>query len=388
MFAVLTAARKPTARVAATIMALALAACGPMPQGGGAGSGKSVPVALLVPGGSGNAADEVLALNLTQAAEMAAADLQGASVTLKVYNTGTDALGAATAAQTAVADGAAVILGPVYAESANAAGKAVAASGVNVLAFSNVTDIAGGNVFVLGQTFPNTADRLARHAVAQGRGKILILHERTAAGETGRGAIAGAIARAGATLAGTVSYEFSQQGIIDAAPGIMAQVKSSGANAIFLTADSGGALQLLAQLLPENGLDTAAVKLIGLTRWDTAASNLSLSGLQGGWFALPDPGPAGSFQQRFSASYGSVPLPIAGLAYDGVAAIGALARTGAPDALSAASLTQSAGFAGVNGVFRLLPNGTNERALAVAEIRNGQVVIIDPAPRSFGGAGF
>jgi hypothetical protein len=26
--------------------------------------------------------------------------------------------------------------------------------------------------------------------------------------------------------------------------------------------------------------------------------------------------------------------------------------------------------------------------LAVAEIRNSQVVVIDPAPRSFGGAGF
>jgi len=387
MFAVLNSARRPMARAAALVVALTLAACGPMP-GGGLRPGKPVPVALLVPGGSGSVSDEVLALNLTQAAEMAAADLQGASVDLRVYNTGTDPQGAASAAQNAVADGAAVILGPVYAESANAAGRAVASSGVNVLAFSNVTDIAGGNVFVLGQTFPNTADRLVRHAVAQGRGRILILHEQTAAGETGRGAITSAIARSGATLAGTASYEFSQQGIIGAAPGIVAQIKSSGANAVFLTADSGGALQLLAQILPESGLDTSAVKLIGLTRWDTSASNLTLSGLQGGWFALPDPGPAGNFQARFSAKYGSVPLPIAGLAYDGIAAIGALARSGAGDALSAASLTQSAGFAGVNGVFRFLPNGTNERALAVAEIRNGQAVIVDPAPRSFGGAGF
>ncbi len=175
MFAVLNSARKPMARAAALVVALTLAACGPMP-GGGLRPGKPVPVALLVPGGSGSVSDDVLALNLTQAAEMAAADLQGASVDLRVYNTGTDPQGAASAAQNAVADGAAVILGPVYAESANAAGRAVASSGVNVLAFSNVTDIAGGNVFVLGQTFPNTADRLVRHAVAQGRGRILILH--------------------------------------------------------------------------------------------------------------------------------------------------------------------------------------------------------------------
>ena len=59
---------------------------------------------------------------------------------------------------------------------------------------------------------------------------------------------------------------------------------------------------------------------------------------------------------------------------------------GAP--ITRAALTQAAGFAGVSGIFRLLPNGTNERGLAIAQIRNNQVVVIDPAPRSFGGAGF
>ena len=51
-------------------------------------------------------------------------------------------------------------------------------------------------------------------------------------------------------------------------------------------------------------------------------------------------------------------------------------------------LTQGAGFVGVNGIFRFLPNGTNERGLAVAQIVNQQVTVIDPAPRSFGGFGF
>ena len=53
-----------------------------------------------------------------------------------------------------------------------------------------------------------------------------------------------------------------------------------------------------------------------------------------------------------------------------------------------ASLTQGAGFVGVNGVFRLLNDGTNERGLAIARIQNSAVTLIDPAPRSFGGAGF
>ena len=40
-----------------------------------------------------------------------------------------------------------------------------------------------------------------------------------------------------------------------------------------------------------------------------------------------------------------------------------------------------------DGIFRLREDGTNERGLAVAQIQNGQVVVIDAAPRSFGGAG-
>jgi hypothetical protein len=55
--------------------------------------------------------------------------------------------------------------------------------------------------------------------------------------------------------------------------------------------------------------------------------------------------------------------------------------------LSRAALTQGSGFAGVNGIFRFLPNGGNRRGLAIATIRDNQVVILDSAPRSFTGAG-
>jgi len=108
------------------------------------------------------------------------------------------------------------------------------------------------------------------------------------------------------------------------------------------------------------------------------SATLALPGVQGGWFAMPDPGLQAQFRARYEGAYGSQPVPVAGLAYDGIAAIGALAnraKGGAPIAKS--DLTQSAGFAGVSGVFRLLPNGTNERGLAIAQIRSGQVVVVD-----------
>lgn len=387
MLSVLSNACKSLAKSALALSAVALAACTPTTTPSvSAGSG-SVQVALLVPGGSGQASDELLARSLQNAARMAIGDLAGVKIDLRVYNTAGQPAQAKAMAEKAVEEGAQVILGPVYAQEANAAGVAVAASGVNVLAFSNNPDIAGNNVFVLGPTFQNTAQRLAAYAVRNGKGNIMIVHDQNTAGQLGKTAIERGVAAAGGSVVAVGSYEFSQNGVVQAAPAIVASARSSGASAVFLTADTAGALPLISQMLADNGLSPATTQFIGLTRWDIPAATLALPGVQGGWFALPDPALYAQYQSRYSAAYGEAAHPISGLAYDGIAAIGALARAGVAGPISKAALTQGAGFVGVNGIFRLRADGTNERGLAVAQINAGQVVVVEAAPRSFGGAG-
>ena len=347
-----------------------------------------VPVALLVPFGSEDKNNDILATSLQNAAQLAVSDLGNVKIDLRVYPTQGTAEGASAAAQKAANAGAKIILGPVYAHAANAAGAAVAGRGLSVLSFSNNPQVAGGNVFVLGHTYENTAERLLSYARSQGYNNVLVVNANNVAGKIGRDAVAQAAAQTGVTFAGSAPFEYSQQGVIDSVPGIAEQVKASGADMILFAADTAGALPILAELLPENGINPKQVKFLGLTRWDIPTQTLSLSGLQGGWFTLPDPSLTGSFRDRYMAAFGQAPHPLAGLAYDAVAAVGALVATGKPDALSRSNLTQSSGFAGVNGVFRLLPDGTNERALAVVQITNNKVEVIDPAPRSFGTAGF
>ena len=392
MSSVLTLFRRFLVFFAVVTASLLLASCesgtGPTPVGGGQNTGASVPVALLVPGGSGEATDDLIAKSLENAARLAIADLGDVKIDLRVYNTAASPAQAAAMATKAVDDGAKIILGPFYALEANAAGLAVASRGIDVLSISNNPDVAGGNVFILGQTFDSTAGRLASYAVSKGLSRIMIVHDQNPAGQIGLAAIQKAVTAAGGSVAAVGSYEFSQNGIVQAIPAIAASAKSSDANAVFLTADTAGALPLLTQLLIENGVNPAVTQFIGLTRWDIPAANLALPGVQGGYFALPDPGLAAQFQARYQSAYGSAPHPTAGFAYDGIAAIGALVKQGGVAGLSTGSLTQGAGFVGVNGVFRLLSDGTNQRGLAIAQIQGGQVVIVDPAPRAFGGAGF
>ncbi len=393
MFARFRQARNPGARFFVILALLWMAACDvPLAPNANVGpqidTSQAVKVALLVPSGSGVGSDAFIAQNLENAARLAIADLQGADIELQVYSTGggNPAL-AANAAREAVNDGAQIILGPLFGEAANAAGVAVADRNVNVLAFSNNPTIAGGNVFVLGLTFDNTANRLVTYAGRQGINRFMVAHGDDIQGNVGRDAIVNAARRNGAQVTATESYPLSQQGVSSAASRIAATARRSGADAIFMTAGVNAELPILATALPDAGVNPEQTRFIGLTRWDAVPQAAALPGLQGGLFATPDQGRSGLFANRYAATYGEPPHPLAGLAYDGVAAIGALVASGNEQALTKGALTTSQGFQGTSGVFRLLSNGLNERALAVATIQNNQVVILEQAPRSFG-AGF
>jgi ABC-type branched-subunit amino acid transport system substrate-binding protein len=389
MLSALRPLRNPLRLLSLLGLVLALAACQIAAPGGGAGprvSGQTVQVAMLLPVSSGQGGDAVISRSLENAARMAVADLTGVSIEITVYDTAGQSAQAAAVAREAVQAGADVIIGPLRSDAAAAVGVAVANSNVSVLSFSNNTEIAGGNVFVLGHTFQNTASRVVSYAAAQGRNRIVVAHAQNLAGEVARDAVLRAAQASGASVVSTIPYEFSQSGVINVVPQIVSAVRDNSANGLMLTSDSAGALPFFAQLLPENGLDIEEVRMMGLTRWDTPPQTLELSGLQGGWFAVPDPQASADFNGRYEATYGTPPHILGALGYDAIRAVGETAASAGR--VGAADLTASSGFQGANGVFRLRSDGTNERAMAIAQVTQNQVAMIDPAPRRLGGFGF
>ena len=345
-----------------------------------------VPVALLIPRSAEKT--QKIAISIENAARLAIADLGNIRIDLRVYDTAGSAVVAGQVAQQAVDEGAKIILGPLFAEAANAAGLAVADEGVNVLSFSNNASIAGGNVFVLGQTFDNTAKRLIQFAAAQGKRRAIIVYPNNVEGEFGRIALEKAASRSSLEIVASQAFEFSREGVVNSVPLVRAAVEIEDADLLFLTSTTAGALGLLVQMLPEAGINSETMQYAGLARWDIPSQNLELPGVQGGWFTLPDRDMLARFSARYEEAYLSKPHHLAGLAYDGIAAIGALVFSSGQNALSKGSLIQQAGFEGVDGIFRFKQNGTNERGLAIARVENKQVEIIDPAPTSFGRAAF
>ncbi|WP_425037702.1 penicillin-binding protein activator [Primorskyibacter sp. S187A] len=384
-------------RALAGLSLIALAACepislGPVSVGGGGNSGQTidtsrpVPVALLIPKSDSGAAS--VARSLENAARLAIADLDGVQIDLRVYDTAGDAGRAALLAQQAVNDGAKIILGPLFGEAANAAGVAVADDNVNVVAFSNNATIAGGNVFILGPTFRNTANRLANYMQRTDRDSVVILHNNGASGQLGRVAVQAASAQNGVRVDGAFGYDFSQESLSSAMAQATAAIQSAGTSTVMITDDYEGGLPLILDQLPAQGISPANTTFAGLARFDVRRDAFLLKGMENSLFAMPDQNMIGNFRARYQQAYGSSPHPLAGLGFDGIAAIGALIARGDQNALTRSGLMQSAGFQGVGGVFRFRPDGTNERGLAVATIRDQQVVILEQAPRSFSGPGF
>lgn len=348
-----------------------------------------VKVALLLPYGTGDAGREQIARSLENAARLAQSELRNATVELTVYPTAGTTAGGSAAASQAVAEGAKIIVGPLFStETAGAQGPA-ASSGLTVLSFSNNPSVAGGNVYVLGTTFQNTADRLVAYGQSRGLNSIGVVYPAGLEGETARDAVRQAVSNRGATLAASQSYNLSVEGIQSAGPAAAAALNGAGANAVILTDGPTGGLAFISEALRGNGVTTA--QFLGMQRWDTSAEALGVPSLQGGVFAAPDPATLGAFRGRYQTAYGEAPHELAGLAFDAVAAVGALiseARAQGGSPFSTARLTQASGFAGANGPFRLTPSGVAQRNLAIIAVQNGQAVVAERAARSFDQVGF
>jgi hypothetical protein len=176
-------------------------------------------------------------------------------------------------------------------------------------------------------------------------------------------------------------------------------------DAVFLP-QGGPVLRALAPLLPFYDIDPRKVRVLGTVAWDNPVIATEPA-LYGGWFAAPPPASRQVFETEYKKAFGVKPVRVASLAYDATALAAVIAKrsanrqntvviggTGqnttpgfAPAAgrriYSAAALTTANGFAGIDGIFRLLPSGLVERGLAVVEVRPRRFKVVSPAPKSF-----
>jgi ABC-type branched-subunit amino acid transport system substrate-binding protein len=352
-------------------------------QGATIGNG-AVRIALILPlSGPGQGA--IVAQSLRNAAELALNEFQNPDVTILVKDDRGTPEGARDAASFALNEGAELIIGPLFAASVQSAGQVARQSGRPVIAFSTDASVAARGVYLLSFLAQDEVNRIVDYAAAQGRRSIAALIPETTYGSVVEAQFREATARRGLRVAAIERYPAGQpeSGVERLAPIIGGGAPQ--ADALFIP-ENGDGLPALAQALQAVGFNPQRVKPLGTGVWNEARV-FGLPALQGGWFAAPDNRGFHAFAARYRARYTSDPTRLATLSYDAVSLVAALARTQGSQRFSEGVLTNPSGFAGADGVFRFRPDGTNDRALAVLEVRNGGAVTVNGAPRAFPASG-
>jgi branched-chain amino acid transport system substrate-binding protein len=338
-----------------------------------------VKVALILPLTQGSGPSAVGA-SLRNAAELALSEAGSSDITLLVKDDHSTPDGAKAATQAALAEGADLVLGPLFAGDVKAAGEIARASGKPVIAYSTDLSAAARGVYLLSFLVEGYVDRVIDFAASQGKKSVAILAPENDYATVAIGAFQQAAARRDMRVALIERYK---PGAISTA---VAHVAALGGqiDAVFIP-EQAAAMPEVAKALTANGLDSHNVQILGTGLWNDSRV-LSLPALQGAWFAAPENAGFAGFSQRYRAKFGSDPSRVATLAYDSVSLAAALARTQGARRFSEEILTSATGFNGADGVFRFKPDGGNERGLSVLQVNNGSTIVVSPAPRSLSGA--
>jgi len=343
----------------------------------------AVKVGFILPlSGTGNAG--VAAQSMRNAAEMALAEFNNPDIRLLVKDDAGSAAAAQQAAQQVLDEGAEVILGPLFALTVGPVGQLARGRGVPVIAFSTDANVATRGVYLLSFLPESDVERIVSYAVGQGRRSFAALVPDNAYGTVVEAAFKQVVARRGGRLVALERYPLDKAQMQGPVRNV-AQA-AARADAIFIP-DGAEAVVAAVAALNANGFDTKKVQLLGTGLWEDAQV-FSNSHLEGGWYAGPDSGGFRSFSARYRGRYGQDPVRTASLAYDAVALVSALVKTQQGKARFAEeTLTNASGFAGIDGVFRFRPDGTNQRGLAVLRVTSTGGQVISPPPKAFSASG-
>jgi ABC-type branched-subunit amino acid transport system substrate-binding protein len=348
---------------------------GPAQQPAVAGTGQNR-VGLILPlSASGNAG--VAAQSMKNSAEMALAEFQNPNIQLLIKDDGGSPQGAAQGAQQALEEGAEIMLGPLFALSVPSTAQVTRARSVSVIAFSTDSSVAGRGVYLLSFLPESDVNRIVEYSASVGKKSFAALLPDNAYGNVVEAAFKSAVGRRGGRI-----VAFEKYGADRATPARSVAQALGQADAL-LIADDGDSVVATADALTAAGANLRNIQLLGTGLWDNPRVFASPS-LQGGLYAAPDPSGFRAFAGRYRTRYGGEPVRTATLAYDAVALIAALARTQGAQRFSSDALTNPSGFAGIDGLFRFRPDGTNERGLAVMRVGNGSGVPVAGSPKSFG----
>lgn len=369
-------------------------------------------IGLLVPLSGASAPVGEALLN---AAQMALFDVGDERFVLQVYDTQGVPEGARSAASQAISQGAQLLLGPLFSAEVAAAAPDAAAAGINMIAFSTDPAVASNRVFVMGFLLDEQVRHIIEYAGLEGHLNYAVLAPDSAYGKAVVESMTRHVPRVGGTVTDVALYDPSGADLnavvreladFDQRQADLEEQKAElegKEDEVSLLAlerlellDTVGEVEFDAILVPEQGvrltqaasllpffdIDPGRVQLLGTMLWN--APGLGREPVMvGGLYPAPPIESTRRFSARYRDLHGQTPPSIANHGYDAVALAAVLAQSDLAAPFSAAAITASSGFAGIDGIFRFTPDGLSQRGFAVMEVTRDGAVTVSPAPSVF-----
>ncbi len=340
-------------------------------------------VGVLLPFSHSSSSVRNQASSLLAAIEMALFDQNNADILILPKDTGGDPRKTTSVAEEVIAEGADIIIGPLFAENVRAASNVARLDEIPVIAFSNDLTAAGGGAFLMSFPPEEEVARVVDWAVLNGINRFAFIGPRTDYARRVETALRFEAARRSSIVLAAEFYDPGNEAPVDEARRLADRIGfalNSGAPKVaVMIPDRGTNLLSVAPLLPYYSLDLQRLQYIGTSLWDDE-SIWREPVLSNAKFAAPPPEDLDMFTDGFESNYGRSPASLASLGYDAAALSIAFLGDGE---ISAEELRDLDGFRGVNGLFRFRSDGTIDRGLAVLSITPRGPVVEDAGPDSF-----
>lgn len=355
---------------------------GPSPASLAAPPGATL-VGLLLPLSGPSAA---LGNALSNAAQMALFETADPELTLLLFDSKGTEEGARAAIRAAIDQHVEVIIGPLFAAELRAVAPLAASARLSVLSFSADRSAAGQGSYVMGFLPGPQALAVADYAASQGKLRQAVL---APANDYGRRVVL-ELKQGAEPLGVTIGpIEYYDPAALDLSPAIKHLLAGRhgddpGFDALLLP-DDGARLRRAGEQWQAAWQGVDRVTLLGTMLWEDSHPG-EQPALAGGWYAAAPAPSFTDFARRYDKAFGAPPPRLASLGYDAAALVMVLNKRAIHD-FSVGSLTNPQGFAGIDGLFRLMPDGTIDRAYAIKEVvPNGAARVIQPAPTRFNGS--
>ncbi len=358
----------------------------------------------------------VYGIGLKNAAMMALEDTNNANLLLKFFDTQSSPQGANEAIKQALNADVDLILGPLMSEEVLAISDKAFANNVPVISFSTSPNVLKEGIYTLGLLSDEQVKRVISYAASKQRSKIAILVPDTKAGlNIAKSAVLNApkyganVVKIGFYPANTLDFapivksvtdydkrseeitkkkkvleKLANDGDLNAAKELkmIKNVYTTGEVDFdtVLIAETGSRLKSAAVMFGYYDLYYPDLMFLGTSVWENTSLNKETT-LYHGIYPVISRVHNEYFVKKYENLFGATPNQLYSFAYDGVALASALANKDNENIYD--NITDSDGYIGINGAFRILKDGTNEHGMDIVEVTQYGPKVVDKAPGKF-----